>query len=263
MTRGGEPYEVLGERYDDWVISVVEDVPWYRSVARGAAIDCERPVDVLELGAGSGRITMPLAAEAEAVRSIVALDASPAQAARLRERVAAEQPSAQVEVVVGDMRELDAHVAARSLDLVVAPFRSLLHVAPDRDEVFARVAAALRPGGVFAFDVYHPHEVGIEEVDGRWMLRRRWAEGDATVSVWERARFDLPAGELHLDVRVERSGEVEREATMLLHVPPIDAWRDALERAGFAVELTVAWFDGLPSEPGDEDSVWIARLPEG
>ncbi|HEY7189102.1 MAG TPA: class I SAM-dependent methyltransferase, partial [Vicinamibacterales bacterium] len=93
------------------------DVDWYRQKAR----ECGGPV--LELGAGTGRITLRLAQDGIGVH---ALDSDGEMLSALRRKIAAEpdEVRARVSVVHADMRtfELDERFA-----LVIAPFRALLH----------------------------------------------------------------------------------------------------------------------------------------
>jgi SAM-dependent methyltransferase len=139
------------------------DVTFYRELARRRGAD-----RVLELGAGSGRVTVPLARDG---RYIVALDRSEPMLARLRARIARLPPAAaaRIEPVVGDLRTFS--VGAR-FPLAIAAFNVLEHLYT-RGEVTAclqRIAAHLTPGGAFAFDVQLP--------DLAWLQRdptRRWA----------------------------------------------------------------------------------------
>ena len=79
--------------YDDWYADVsdveatVERVVALAGGADAAAGGAERPA-VLELGAGSGRLALPLAA---AGLDVWALDASPAMVGRLRAKPGAER----------------------------------------------------------------------------------------------------------------------------------------------------------------------------
>jgi len=139
------------------------DVTFYREIARrrGAA-------RILELGAGTGRITVPLARDG---RYVVALDQSAAMLARLGERVARLPPAvaARITPVSGDLRSF---AVGGRFPLVIAAFNVLEHLYT-RGEVAAcleRVAAHLAPGGAFVFDVQLP--------DLAWLLRdptKRWA----------------------------------------------------------------------------------------
>jgi SAM-dependent methyltransferase len=80
-----------------------------------------------------------------------------------------------VELREGDIRdfELDGPV-----ELVICPARSLLHLPTwaDKRRVFERVAAALRPGGRFAWNAFafspliaaQLHDRRVEHPDGPW-----------------------------------------------------------------------------------------------
>src|SRR5678815_1580906 len=77
------------------------DVMFYRELARKRLGDAGR---ILELGAGSGRVTIPLA---RAGHQVVAVDASTAMLDKLRARVAA-LPAAvakRITVMRGDLRD--------------------------------------------------------------------------------------------------------------------------------------------------------------
>jgi SAM-dependent methyltransferase len=139
------------------------DVSFYRELARRRGAD-----RILELGAGSGRVTVPLARDG---RYIVAVDRSPAMLDRLRDRVARLPAAAasRIEPVAGDLRTFSV---GGKFPLAIAAFNVLEHLYT-RGEFMAcleRIAAHLTPDGAFAFDVQLP--------DLAWLTRdpsRRWA----------------------------------------------------------------------------------------
>jgi SAM-dependent methyltransferase len=108
---------------------------------------------VLELGIGTGRVAVPLAALlAPNGIALHGIDASEAMVARLRERVG----DTSIPVVIGDMRAVAAPAGAYSLIYVVFnTFFALL----DQDaqvDCFANVAARLSPGGRFVIEAFVP-----------------------------------------------------------------------------------------------------------
>jgi SAM-dependent methyltransferase len=109
---------------------------------RELAADAGGPV--LELGAGTGRVALDLAADG---RAVTAVDSD----ARLLDELAARAGARElaVECVVADARELQPR---RRFALVVAPMQLLqiLGGAAGRAAVLARAAACLRDGGRFA-----------------------------------------------------------------------------------------------------------------
>ena len=284
---GGEAYEALGELYDAWCAEVAEDLPFYLGLASSLAADLGRErLDIVELGGGSGRIAVPLAA---AGHRVAALDASPTQLTALRHYAQSVGVAERIEVASGDMRELAKLLpGSQRADLVIAPFRSLLHVTADRDLVLASAASMLRPGGAVAFDVFHPDAAQVAATDGRWMHRRSAATHTGRWRFDERAvytpRDDLERDALGLDVDVRarwrpvrgrrrRSDHpadvlddpgpeavLERAAQLRLVLVPAERWRTALERAGMRVDGAYGWFDARPLQPSDDDSVWVARF---
>lgn len=142
------------------------DVSFYRELARTRVPAGGR---ILELGCGSGRVTLPLARDGH---TVVGLDASAPMLAQLEARRARapQAVAARIRTVTGDLR--DFTVGGR-FDLVIAPFNVVEHLYT-RVELTAflgRVKAHLAPGGALAFDVQLP--------DLTWLARdpdRRWAK---------------------------------------------------------------------------------------
>ncbi|MEU8175733.1 daptide-type RiPP biosynthesis methyltransferase [Microbispora hainanensis] len=130
-------YDALSQAYE-W------DLDDYLKLAASS------PGPVLELGCGSGRITVPLARQGH---EVIALDASPDMLALLRRRLEREDESVarRVTIVQSDMRDLRLD---ERFGLVLLPANNLGLLADeaDRHEVFSRVRAHLAPGGRFAFD---------------------------------------------------------------------------------------------------------------
>jgi len=156
------------------------DVNFYRQLADRVKADHDVPMlDILELGAGTGRVTIPLARDGHRV---VAIDRAPAMLARLETRVAALPAAARerVEIVRGDLCGFEVPRLrtprgrrARRFPLAIAAFNVLEHLYTrgEFETCLRRVAAHLAPGGVFAFDVQLP--------DMHWLSRdphKRWAK---------------------------------------------------------------------------------------
>ncbi|MCA9708658.1 MAG: class I SAM-dependent methyltransferase [Myxococcales bacterium] len=125
------------------------DLEWYRALARHRA-----PAGpILELGAGTGRITCPLAHDGY---TLLALDLHKSMLATLRRRAKREGVEGSITVIEADMRALP--LADDSVSMVIAPFNALMHLYTWSDLLacFREVARVLAPGGTFAFDVELP-----------------------------------------------------------------------------------------------------------
>ncbi|MBB6099133.1 SAM-dependent methyltransferase [Deinobacterium chartae] len=106
--------------------------------------------EVLELGAGAGRVSVALARRGVPV---VGLELSAGMLRFAREYAAREGVT--VEWVQADMRSFELE---RRFGLIIAPFNALMHLytAADQAAALTRIAAHLEPGGTFAFDLYVP-----------------------------------------------------------------------------------------------------------
>jgi SAM-dependent methyltransferase len=229
-------YDSFADDYDTWSADMTADVAWYVGLAREA----DEPI--VELAVGTGRVAIPIARKTG--KRVIGIDRSPAMLARARER----SHGLPVELREGDMRDFELE---EPVDLVICPFRSLLHLPTwqDKRRVFERVAQALRPGGRFAWNAFafspliaaSLHDRRIEHADGRWEVTRY-----------------IPA-----DSRLELTRGVGDETLGVLHAWWVGRaeWEGLIDVAGLEVETL---YGGFACEPFDDDSlelVWVARKP--
>ena len=226
-------YDKSARIYDPWSRSVVEDVPFYieEAVRSGGP--------VLELGVGTGRIAVPIAA---AGIEVVGVDLSAGMLDVARERAALV--GVRLDLRRGDMREPPVE---GEFPLVLIPFRSLLHMETDGDRraVLRAVAGLLAPGGRFVFDVFTPGPDDIAETHARWLEREP--------GIWERAEWNEETRTLILRVR-----GTDGDAEMSLAWLAVTEWKELLREEGFVVDAVYGWFDRSPWR-GGEDSVWVCR----
>jgi SAM-dependent methyltransferase len=228
-------YDAIARLYDPWSRSVTEDVAFYVEEARGV----EPPV--VELGVGTGRIAVPIAVEGIGV---IGVDSSPGMLEVCREHAEAAGVAELLDLRLGDLREPPVR---ESVELVLCPFRSYLHMQTDEERLRALRAARelLVPGGRLIFDVFAPAADDIAETHRRWLER----EPD----IFEHADWNTATRTLTLSVRGPTG-----ETTMALAWLPPQEWRRLLEQAGFEVDALYGWFDRRPFS-GGEDMVWIGR----
>jgi SAM-dependent methyltransferase len=106
------------------------------------------PGPALELGIGTGRVALPLAARGVEVHGI---DASVAMVEALR----AKPGGAAIPVTVGDFADLAVEGSYRLVYAVFNTFFSLL-TQDDQVRCFAAVAGRLAPGGAFVLELFVP-----------------------------------------------------------------------------------------------------------
>jgi SAM-dependent methyltransferase len=254
--------EYAGERallYDFVATGVEGDVAFYveEAVASGSP--------VLELGCGTGRILIPVAA---ADVDIVGLDASADMLAVAREKLARCPLDVQrrVTLVHGDMRDFEL---SSRFSLVTIPYRAFLHnlSVDDQLRTLDRVRPHLAEHGRLILNMFDP-KVSLLAA-GRWSMpadRHREFRHPHTgnrVAIREDFRYDLDRqlveGAFEYD-ELDASGRVVATTRSPLTLRYVFRYEmeHLLARAGFAVEGLFGDFRRAPFQAGGEQ-VWIAR----
>jgi SAM-dependent methyltransferase len=145
-------YDSLAALYECQYANYRDDIAFYGRLAERLGAN-----RVLELGAGAGRVSVPLARRG---LEVTALELSPVMIERGQAFASRERVS--IEWIQSDMRDFDL---GRTFPLVIAPFNALMHLytLADQDRALERITAHLEPGGAFAFDLYQPR-FGLENV---------------------------------------------------------------------------------------------------
>jgi SAM-dependent methyltransferase len=213
-----------------------------------------QPGAVLELGCGTGRITVPVA---RAGAHIIGIDRSDPMLARARRRLRrARLPS---RLLRGDIRHLPFRRAR--FDLVMAPYGILQSLTRERDlqATLGAVARVLRPRAVFAIDLV-PDLPRWAEYDRRVSLAGR--KGHAHVKLTESVRQDRRKRLTIFDQEYEerRAGaRTVRRFSLTFRTLSVPQMRRRLEAAGFTIDAVLGDYDGGPWDPRADVWVVIAR----
>jgi SAM-dependent methyltransferase len=230
------------------------DAAWYARLAR------EAQGPVLELGAGTGRVLLPIAREL-APRGVacVALDHSPAMLAALR----AKGPPSSLRLVEAPMQDFE--LPGERFALIFIAFRAFQHLVGVGDQLhcLACVRRHLAPGGAFAFDVFVPQLARTAVTVEPEAEDARWREGDDEIVRYTSVRRELDRQLMHLRMRYERrrGDRVLSEESAAFDMRYFFRYEleHLLARAGFAhVELR-GDFSGAPFGPDATDFVVLAR----
>ena len=237
------------------------DLPfWQRLVER------RRPRRMLELGCGTGRLMIPLAAAGGL--ELVGLDSSEPFLARARQRLAAEPDAvrAAVRFEAGDMRSF---ALDERFDLVAVPFNSLAYLHTREDQLACLRAARehLAPGGAFAFDLLAPRIEFLAEALHPFPAMRVDADFSAPAPGVERFvracvdRYDPGTQTLHSTVFYEvlrADGASERHVRDLAWHMYFPAELEALiEAAGLRTLERHGGWNGEPPEGGSPRYVFV------
>jgi SAM-dependent methyltransferase len=236
-----DEYAAIADIYDEWSQEMTDDVPFYVGLAK----DADGPI--VELAVGSGRVAIPVARETG--RKVIGIDRSQAMLAQARARLAAA--GVDVEIREEDMRDFELEEPAA---LIYCPFRALLHLPTwaDRRRVFERVAAALRPGGRFAWNVFVFDPMIAASLADR--LQRR---PDGKTWVW--TEYDPTEARIDITAYVEQPGVDPRQLS--LWWINRSEWEGLIDVAGLEVEALYGGFERQPFTKDSREFVWVTRKP--
>jgi SAM-dependent methyltransferase len=237
------------ETYGERVADVYDD--WYKPVDGAAEIalltELAARGRVLELGIGTGRVALPLAANGLDVQG---LDASPAMVERMR----AKPGGVAIPVTIGDMADVGVD---GKFALVFVVFNTFFQLYSQEAQLrcFANVAARLEPGGRFVMHAFVPDTSRVEAGEH---LSVREASLD-------RVRLDASvydSKEQRVDTTQVR---ITEQGVRLVHAKLRFAWPPELDLmaqlAGLELEHRWATFDKQPftSSSAFHVSVYRAR----
>jgi SAM-dependent methyltransferase len=232
LNRDVSGYDAFAPFYDVWSADMTDDVDFYVSLA------AEADGPIVELAVGTGRVAIPVAERTG--KRVLGIDSSPAMLAVARERAAAADGD--LELRDGDMRDLELDEPAA---LVYCPARSLLHLPTwaDRRRVFERVAAALGPGGRFAWNSFVFDHTIAARLDGQWR--------DEPV----RHGFEYDPSDNRVDIAIASGAHIS------LWWVGRGEWEGLLDVSGLETEALYGWFDRHPFDAESREFVWVARKP--
>jgi SAM-dependent methyltransferase len=166
-----DPRLATARYYDQQDLSYLnQDVAFYRARLPGPQ------ARVLELGCGTGRVLVPLAADCAYLHGV---DLSEAMLAVCREKLeAAGLPAGRVRLTLGDITRLDL---SERFDLITAPFRVFQNLESDAqvDGFFETVRRHLAPRGRAILNAFNPRAGPAE-------MRARWLAQSGEVMGWEK-----------------------------------------------------------------------------
>jgi SAM-dependent methyltransferase len=235
---------------------VQDDIPFYVELAREAGAAGHR---VLELGCGTGRVTIPIA---QAGVEVFGLDNSPAMLAVAERKAKAAG--------VGNVAWCQGNMASFKLDgsfgLVIIPFRSflLLLTVEQQRSCLACVRDHLVEDGRLALNIFNPSIPGIADWLGnkRGLWQRR--QDEQRRELWLTRDYHPAAQQLdeaRAEVQLDYSGAVIARVERNLRLRWVYRYEmeHLLALSGFDIEALYGWFDRQAFSDESRDMVWVAR----
>jgi ubiquinone/menaquinone biosynthesis C-methylase UbiE len=264
MTEGKFLYDsFIADYYDSSpiVVNRTQDVAFYAGAAR------KYGDPVLELGCGTGRITMAIA---EAGYRVVGLDISEKMLERAVEKRAALRREARerVHLVQGDMTQFDLKEKFRTIVIPFRPFQHLLEIEQQMDCLNC-ACKHLAPGGHLIVDFF--------QTDPERMYDPAFLKESALIE------YELPGGRhVALSERVAafHRGQQRNDVEMIFRVTHADgkqerlvmAWtlryffryevEHLLARCGFRIEGVYGNFDGSALGDISPEMIFVAGWRE-
>ena len=245
------------------------DVPFWRNLARNSG------GRVLELGCGTGRVSLPLA---RAGVPLVGVDRSAAMLAFARRRVARGRLQRSLKLIQADIRHLpfpsaiDRRGTARSrhvdgsFSMVMAPYGILQSLLDERDlaRTLAEVHRVLQPDGTFGLELVADLP-SWEEYRQRVSLKGwRGRRGGAHLTLIETVRQDPARQRTIFDQEfIERRGRQARihRFSLAFRTLSVPQMTRRLERAGFEISALLGDYRGGQWDTRADVWIILARKP--
>jgi len=238
------------------------DVPFWRNLAAHCG------GRVLELGCGTGRISLPLG---RAGVDLVGVDRSDPMLTRARMRVRRARLTTRVRLIRGDIRFLPFK-SRRSpqgdggFSMVFAPYGMLQSLLRERDleATLSEVRRVLQPGGTFGVELVADLPAWKEYRQRVSLKGWRNRPGGSHVTLVETVRQDRERGLTIFDQEFsERRGGRKRVHRFSLSFRTLSVPQMArrLEKAGFEITALLGDYRGGPWDPRADVWVILARNP--
>lgn len=223
---------------------------WQRIVA-------SNPGRVLELGCGTGRLSLPLARNGV---ELTGVDRSRTMLARAVARRRRAKLATRLQLVRADIRALPFE--SRGFQVVIAPYGIIQSVLTDRDvlAVFVSVARVLAPGGLLGIDVVADLPRWPEYRERVQLRGRQGPHVHLTLieSVVQDPRRRMTRFAQRFVSRRGRRA-TEHRFEIKFRTPSLRRLTTLLEQAGFRRDMLLGDYSGREWQRGDEAMIILAR----
>ena len=210
---------------------------------------------ILELGCGTGRVTIPVARTGA---RIIGIDRSSEMLGHAARRSRRSRTQLRPHWVRGDIRTLPFRASTR-FDLVMAPYGILQSLIRESDlkATLTAVARVLAPGGTFGVDLVPDLPVWKEYRD-KVRFRGVRSGGKSRITLVESVRQDRAKQQTIFDQEfIEQRGRARtsRRFSLVFRTLTVPQMAKRLENAGFRIKAVLGDYNGAPWDPRAD--VWL------
>lgn len=251
-----EFYETVARFYDAENIFFTEDLALYSELA------AETDGPILDVGAGTGRVTFHLAQEGHRVFGV---EISEDMLARAKRKLAV-MPELKDRIVLqgGDILKTEFH---EQFGLIIVPYNTFMHMRTQAMQlkVLGQFSRWLRPDGLIVIDIPNPGDLYATQDDGSVVLERTFHEPESGHLVMQHSvsEMDRAAQIMYITWIYDEifdDGTVHRTLAPLTLRYYFPAEVDLLLKlSGLARVDFYGDYDGSPFEDGSARMVTVAR----
>lgn len=212
--------------------------------------------EILEIGAGTGRVTIPLLKKG---LGVTALDISPNMLKILREKAAAGGIA--VKTVCADMRKFNLR---RKFDAIIITFRTFQHLYTVMDQLRAlhRIKKHLRKGGILIFDIYNPQWKYISRGNWQWRRDSIIKKSGSKIKIDYRNRYDMTEQMMYQEYRFTHGGGRKQYAPLRMRFFFRFEIEHLLAHSGFTPMKLYGDFGKRPYCNNSPEMVWVVNREE-
>lgn len=236
-----------GKHYDLQYKDFTQDISFWRKQAR------KYGAPILELGCGTGRITIPIAKDGF---KVTGLDISESMLAEAKRKSFVEEVD--VEWIHADYRDFSL---GKQFGLIIFPFNSmnLLYNLEEIESCFSCIQRHLKPKGRFIIDIFNPRlDILLRDSTKRYPhATYPNPNGKGVVEVTENSTYDdaVQINRIKLYYKIDSQKEKVDELNMRIFYPQeIDA---LLKYNGFTIERKFGDYDENSFKSGSQKQIII------
>ncbi len=154
--------------------------------------------EILEIGAGTGRITIPLLKNKI---NVTALDIAPKMLDILKNKLQKRRLSANI--ICADMRNFKIK---QKFNAIIVTYRTFQHMysIKDQKDALNNIKKHLKNKGILIFDVYNPKISFIEKGDWRWRMDKKSVlVAGNKIKIFQRNKYDMAEQIMYQEYKIK------------------------------------------------------------